>query len=117
MKAGRELDALIAEKVMGWRRFGTTLTLSWRTPEGIVTWEESSYPSFRPSERIQDAWLVVEKMQSDGWSAMVVTHAADDNLCEFWKLHNLKAPICVNHQASPSLAICLAALEAVKDKP
>lgn len=44
MKAGRELDALIAEKVMGW---------------------EKVWQPFFPSTEISDAWKVVEKCGKD----------------------------------------------------
>ncbi len=132
MKAGRELDALIAEKVMGWTRnqwkgmlektdfcvlCGITCRAGnhpriehdfCRTGKSIVAPEYST--------SIADAWLVVEKMQSNAWAANVLTHEADDNMCEFWKLNDLNFPVCVNHQASVPLAICLAALKAVEEK-
>lgn len=57
----REFDALIAEKVMGWNPYGSTSVLTWKTPNGIVTWEDTSYPSFRPSTQIADAKTVSDK--------------------------------------------------------
>ena len=57
--AGRELDILVAEKVMGW---------TW--DEGCKSWAEDILPrgySFNPSENIEDAWAVVEKMIEKGF--------------------------------------------------
>jgi hypothetical protein len=57
MPAGRELDVLVAEKVMGWEVRGRYFM----TPEGIRTHEETSYTGFSPSISISAAWEVVEK--------------------------------------------------------
>lgn len=69
MNPGRELDAFIAEKVMGWTIIDR-VKMGWG--KGPVVWdtgqdpedEHSSptYQDFRPSERITDAWLVVDKL-------------------------------------------------------
>lgn len=69
MKPGRKLDTLVAEKVMGWKIIDR-VKMGWG--RGPVVWdtgqdpedEHSSptYQDFRPSERITDAWLVVEKL-------------------------------------------------------
>ena len=68
MKPGPELDALVAEKVMGW----TAVYLS----DGVNTWLDDGvntgrmisgdYP-WSPSTSIADAWEVVEKLGKDGF--------------------------------------------------
>ncbi len=95
MEAGRELDALIAEKVMGWRwfrflnkcylipprntetGFDPAHVLSHWDGEGKegtpdLEWTTlSSYPNFRLrhySTDIAAAWEVVEKVQANGWT-------------------------------------------------
>lgn len=123
MKAGRDLDALIAEKVMGW-------------PKNSVVWYIDDKPfrisDFSPSTQIADAWLVVEKFAGaeksigesggvellDRWqiqlqwdhnwmwdatlSHLVGTNSVSEDVTEFFA----QAP------AAP-LAICLSALKAV----
>jgi len=118
MKAGRELDALIAEKVMGWEFHANagwyepgmweTNTACRAAPCGVRGW--------RPSTRIQDAWQVVEKLMEKGWSCNIIYHDPGDCLCEFWggKYGNKHWREIVNHQPSIPLAICLAALKAVE---
>ena len=74
--AGRELDALVAEKVMGWQVLnydnGTTLIIE-RDKDGVVfpyqldegeTAEQGIWWS--PSTRMNEAWEVVEKLQEFG---------------------------------------------------
>ena len=54
----REIDQLIATEVMGWRSMGD----QWATgprPEDRV----AKKTSFKPTEYIQDAWLVVEELE------------------------------------------------------
>lgn len=58
MKPGRELDALVAEKVMGWTLPQHSPFLLWQGRNCVV--------EFRPSTDIAAAWEVVEKM-SDGF--------------------------------------------------
>ena len=74
MEAGRELDTLVAEKVLGWR------LLNSETYEPVISdserkdasnndgwhWEgrggHSEAWEWRPSSKIHDAWEVLEKM-------------------------------------------------------
>ena len=106
MKAGREIDALVAEKVMG---FGYRYS-SWR---GIYV-AVGEVPHY--STRIQDAWLVVERLMEKGWSCNIVYHDPGDCLCEFWggKEGNKHWREIANHLPSVPLAICLVALKAVE---
>jgi len=69
----RELDAAIAEHVMGWKRVlpthpsnGTVWALDGKVIKTQYTW--------KPSENIADAWRVVEKMIEDGYFVEVFAH-------------------------------------------
>ena len=112
MKADRELDARIAEKV-----FEQKVVYVGGHPhltEGNDNYLGGDCPHF--STQIADAWLVVEKLGEDGWSCNIVRHEKDDNLCEFWggKMGNKHWREIVNHQPTTPLAICLAALAVVE---
>ena len=128
MKAGRELDALIAEKVMGHSVFNTgkegrpshgaphsavifgknrlAMCVLHEDGEGATTMIVPHY-----STRIADAWLVVEKFEMfrlnnvyDGFQCKVMGYDADGEWIEAWYEKADTAP----------LAICLAALKAVE---
>mgnify|MGYP001199937778 CR=1 FL=1 len=127
MKAGRELDALIAEKVMGWSsqadglywdtgNHRTRLVLGSiiakkRKEMGL---ENAQDFVFAPSTNIADAWEVVRKMgmvliensgeafgKLDEWNVQFVGHDKEGE------------PHWVSESAETvELAICLAALKA-----
>lgn len=69
MNPGRELDYLVAEKVMGWRLLNKNsgmnndlalvVTPGWYGPGQSLVMEK-----FEPSTDIQAAWQVVEKLRS-----------------------------------------------------
>ena len=130
MKAGRELDALIAEKVMGdrlikrgkWRGY-------WDCGRGMHYSDEDGGP-LHYSTDIAAAWRVVEKLHGginpadvgayqyltltcvgayhDRWAA-----SFDFNLSHDWYDADV-LPMCpfAARDATPMLAICLAALKA-----
>lgn len=54
----REIDALVAEHVMGWQSLGDC----WATGSTHKD-RQMKKQHFNPSECISDAWLVVEKME------------------------------------------------------
>jgi len=128
MKAGRELDALIAEKVMGWSsqadglywdagNHRTRLVLGSiiakkRDEMGL---ENAHGFVFAPSTNIADAWEVVERFVSEG----VVFIVKGDGLRtgDF----NPKWTVLADNQPrtdadTAPLAICLAALKAVSQE-
>ena len=126
MEAGRELDALIAEKVMG----QDTRWLEVLHGEHRLVWFKQNWgygddvPHY--STRIQDAWLVVEKMTGDGFCPALIF---DDNgswVMAFDGIQNLPedddpliTSFCIESKMiadTAPLAICLAALKAVEDK-
>lgn len=121
MKAGRELDAVVAEKVMGWKRvvvpkdydgLNAGVTLLSPTATAIEWAPKGAYQlwHFCPlySTDIAAAWRVVEKLieptierHGSRWSVTCLREAPQDTR---W--------IEVDADTAP-LAICLAALKAV----
>lgn len=122
MKAGRELDALIAEKVMGLTRHdesyvaegvGKVLRFVWRDGCGTCVYSGDMFLP-RYSTNIADAWEVVRKMgmvliensgeafgKLDEWNVQFVGHDKEGE------------PHWVSESAETvELAICLAALKA-----
>ena len=71
MSAGPELDALLAEKVMGWRRFdnwsqatGMQLPFFLVGESGVIVYRHPDLgKSWSPSRNMADAWEVVEKIE------------------------------------------------------
>lgn len=126
---GRELDALIAEKVMGWVsiphpepenlfpgvRAGAR---SWFPPNNdYAYWRERfgpgyangvSFPEYSTS--IEAAWEVVEKMGENRLRLDLSVGTSEDAIAEFSR--NGSEGIEANGEDAPH-AICLAALKAV----
>jgi hypothetical protein len=109
MSAGRELDALVAKKVMEsvpcdkWRQF-TDYPVLWVKNTGECN-HTGCYPSQEGppyySTSIAAAWEVVEKMRFNVWC-----------LCGSWEAGYPLGPVRGNASTAP-LAICRAALKAV----
>jgi hypothetical protein len=114
---GRELDALVAEKVMGWvltRRGGEGKyrdTMYWNGAQdkgSQVDWH------WHPSTDIAAAMQVVEKMFSDGW-AVELTRNIDNGKPEAWEAgfyggNERNGLYKTAYCDSLALAICRAAL-------
>src|SRR4030042_3346242 len=119
MPAGREMDALIAEKVMGWKISLIDLTYGGRW-ENIETGElMGGIQYWNPSENISAAWEVVEKMKSEGWEILIQwanwNEIPDEPLEYSWyvdyEFYTNDVKDWRGYQASadtPSLAICRA---------
>ena len=116
---GCEPDALIAEKVMGWKRGDycwfdggrpVYQTSDW-TPNGMAPFRE-----WNPSTDIAVAWEVVKKMQRLGWY-FSLTNKASDGKAFIWtaEFSNSSGKFyeCVVLTIEVPHAICLAALKAV----
>ena len=127
MKAGRELDALIAEKVMGFclHTLGGTHDLTHaesecRRCEKMIPDEEFfKHKDWSPSTRIADAWLVVEKLEKhDDVVLFSITRKSEitDELQWFAKFRKVlgNQHDYIVRAATAPLAICLAALKAVE---
>lgn len=113
----REIDKLIAEKVMGWRVFKTTE--EWQkagSPTGQKITVLDQTPKFEIphySTDIAAAWQVVEKMHSDGNHVQVWRNKNNN----FWRAsmrfeHGKWGKYFTQANTAP-LAICLAALKAI----
>lgn len=128
LTAGRELDALIAERVMGiapeeWRyrcyveRHERDEAWCYHCRALIGDAEVDGRIPQPYSTRIEDAWLVVEKMRADGWRVRL------DDEPEGWgawfrRGHDPIDPMIPLYEgdvrlASMPHAICLAALAAL----
>jgi len=117
MNAGRELDALIAEKVMGWHN--NEANPSQPGMWGINDYREDGTPVLMPdfpaySEDIAAAWEVVEKIKRNGFKLQFDY----DTWIAYWSHEDF---LCGSEEALEPFgradtaphAICLAALKAV----
>lgn len=117
----RELDALVAEKVMGWKIEGRPIRLSGghfddvRIPaDGTV----KMLPSY--STDIAAAWQVVEKVRElNGWPFILESHGDPGAPGRWWAyFQKTIGDRSVNgHGHEAPRAICLAALKAVGVAP
>lgn len=109
MKAGRELDALVAEKLMGLElvRHGGNIFYKEQSKHHPIELLLPEYSSF-----IAQAWLVVEKMKRDGM--LVIIKADGLRIGDFshgWTVLIDNHPR-VDADTAP-LAICKAALRTI----
>ena len=109
--AGRELDAMIAERVMGWEPYSGGYyygkdghLLACMAPN------DSGAPHFSPSTDIAAAWLLVERAIHSGLSFSIWAdgHIDGGNLHANWGGYKNEAVA-----STAPLAICGAALAAV----
>lgn len=118
MKPGHELDALIAKKVMGWKReqhLGLK-QLVWKGPPDLfVTWRDDP---LLYSTSIAAAWEVVEKIKLDG-NMVNINTASNFSSVQIEKLNNGRWDLAVDSTDGDTAphAICLAALKAVGYEP
>ncbi|UAT29475.1 hypothetical protein K7T73_12780 [Bacillus badius] len=110
----REIDRLVAEKVMGWEPNldddGTVL--SYDTEFGNLFFYDDNENDWSPSVNIQDAWKVVDEMRANREFRfeLVTTESFSLNYkCRF-RLDDVFVKVV---SKSAPLAICLAALKAV----
>lgn len=114
MQAGRELDALLAERLMGWTRDDRG---AWVPPGfkplqvGYYTQKPGAY-----STSIAAAWEVVEKMAEDWFVDLTLKHHADGR--ESWCV-SFDNGARANYGEAPRapLAIVRAALAALEVDP
>lgn len=106
MKPGRELDVLVAEKVMGWTK---------KVPESYTQadhWIIPDLPNlsttdWHPSINMSDAWIVVERLRGD-YDFDICTRSRGI-IVQLWTESNR---FKIEADTAP-LAICLASLKAV----
>ena len=114
MEAGREMDALVAEKVMGWKRVPhahpeiEAAGGMWLTPRG-----PRMCPAY--STDIAAAWGVVEWFTRRSYTVALHTTHSDGWVC------SIRGALLADTAQAPTapLAICRAALAAVgvRDAP
>ena len=135
MQTGRELDALVAERVMGLQLVKAPKVWSdddWLTSDtptetealGVVNpnWKPGDWtPPFSTilpySTDIAAAWQVVEKMRADGWWYTLTNVQERQEFAEFRRV--AREGVHKFHYTrgeTPQHAICLAALAAVGHK-
>lgn len=124
MRAGCDLDVLVAEKVMGWEIVKGEYSLVCRTQDDfrLLIWIEpgrvvDNWGSFNPSTDIEAAWQVVEKFTKCGVAVHCCRH-------EEWGDDKWKCVLANPHPTGDIInfvargdtapeAICFAALAAV----
>lgn len=134
MKAGRELDALIAEKVMGWeatadglywdaRQKRTRLVLGSAIAKKREEMGIENGPGFvfAPSTDIAAAWEVVEKLRQHRDPEWVPDVSANNHTGGWVCSIGFVWPTVIGNlvwetAATAPLAICLAALKAVSQE-
>lgn len=111
MEAGREMDALVAEKVMGWtvkkEGYSTWVVITdtyWTRP--LVGGEGGSWGNWTPSTDIAAALPVLEK-----WTDAEIEKAGGN-----YRVTLIGAPIVTADAKTLPLAICRAALKAAEAK-
>jgi len=124
LEAGRELDALVAEKVMGWKRGeGIGGDPIWLTD--VTDWIPyiNDHPlAWNPSASISAAWTVLEKFRRDGkeWELVIGLNnytisnmSSDGQFLNGWTYND--GIILVDAPTAP-LAISRAALKAALNR-
>lgn len=117
----RELDAQVAEKVMGWKRdfrLSKSHSEAWRVvAEGDVTGQFIQPLSWSPSTSIEAAWEVVEKMQDTDRKFQIESSTGCNGKwgAVFSQYHEPFGEAWGWAETAPE-AICLAALKAINLK-
>jgi hypothetical protein len=117
VKAGPELDALVAEKVMGWK--------VWQASSAVILFDRGTgkWTTFSPSTGIVSAWEVLERLR-EIWEIEMggcPTPLVDARHASWGVRLNPKVTtddrVSVEAQADTApLAICLAALQAAEEE-
>ena len=116
MPAGREMDALVAEKVMGWRLDASCGYSTWMGGKADSRGMRWTIDGWKPSADIAAAWGVVEKVREE--FRYVSVTAGNGWSCSAWDVEKAKRLREVHAFADTApLAICRAALLAVGVKP
>ena len=135
--AGRELDAEVAEKVMGWS--GCDPARRWKKQDARLygrPWEYSEreewcrglghpprtgfgvWPFPLYSTDGSASWWIVEYMKAEGWHVTVADRDVGGWYARFWQdpSPDRTAKMCSHVGDTAALAICLAALLALRDR-
>lgn len=127
LEAGRETDALVAKKAMGWTRATLQGHLgqvdTWEPPDDHPEWQISVPEHYPPSysEDISAAWEVVEKIRGASeqirerftWEIELTAYGGDSTVAQI-RMGRGHYPEALLRIIMPTpLAICRAALKAV----
>jgi hypothetical protein len=116
MEAGRELDALVAEKVMGhkvtWDRWCRILDDPKPTDPMEPFFGDTNIRVSTYSSNIEYAWAVVERMRADGYG-FYMELCKDVWFAYFDKDNTFNELIKGGEHATAPLAICASALAAL----
>ncbi len=119
----REIDATVAEKVLGWtpktfnKGYSVGEWTDYRDSSG--TWTGFYPESFRPTELISHAWMAFESL-GPGWQISQSDPSGYEDCFRWWCWLPVemggKEPVdreCETMAPTAPMAICLAALKAV----
>lgn len=106
----RELDALVAEKVMGWTNAHRTRPGACLRGYPPTSATITLVPAY--SSEIAAAWAVVERMREQGYAVTVRSASEGRWVARTWKAPDDPSTDWVREDSAP-LAIVLAALRAV----
>ena len=92
LEAGRELDRLVAEKILGWRYYASGYGLTaqrayWVSPQGPFS--ADNLPRF--SADIAAAWQVVQYLRDEGWDWRITTGRDQPTGAVGWQVSILRA--------------------------
>ncbi|MEH6862802.1 hypothetical protein HUS59_17060 [Bacillus velezensis] len=105
MKDKREIDRLIAEKVMGWQTqtFPNIGVTSAYTEDGELTIPEQ----FSPTKNLDQAWSVVEKFK-----LVKIERDSNRSNAPYLAVIPTETQVFTAIAETPQMAICIVALEA-----
>jgi hypothetical protein len=117
MQAGRELDVMVAEKVMGWRwpvsaDRGSPLGVRdhWRDDANKTVYLPEQLPYFSNDDA--SAWQVVDELHHQGLKVTVVVDSYSDTVLA--NIKKLNRTIADATASTMPLAVCQAALMALE---
>ena len=102
----RKIDQLIAEKIMGWNAEKRTATTYWAGEQG--EWRIKHL--WKPTENMEDAWDVVEKLRENYWIQIDV---GKEYVCDIGKYGVTGSTIQIEANTAP-LVICKASLKLIE---
>ncbi|HKB42628.1 MAG TPA: hypothetical protein VKD72_39735 [Gemmataceae bacterium] len=120
LPAGRELDALVAEKVMGWidvkkqsiaNAFGQHVMDDYVGQPGIGAPQPVLVPRY--STMIQEAWKVADKLRADAQFVAVISGKGPQGVQPWICKVNREGVFLEERGETAPHAICLAALKGV----
>lgn len=109
----QKINQLIAEKIMGWVEHSEFNFTVWKDSEDM--WHGFT-SDFKPSENMNDAWLIVQKLKLtihptyNGWEVFRSNTSRSERDCQYIGTTNNQK--WVEHESAP-MAICLFGLQTV----